>query len=83
MLCPTRVEPGCLRCKLYEDVEDWAAFTLVQEWSTPADFERHLRSETYRRLLMLMELSVGPPEVRYHVISATMGMEAIYAVRGE
>jgi quinol monooxygenase YgiN len=81
ILNPTRVEPGCERCHLYEDVEVLAAFTLVQEWATPADFERHLRSEAYRRLLLLMELSTEPPEVRFHVVSGTMGMEAIYAVR--
>jgi quinol monooxygenase YgiN len=81
-LSPTRVEPGCERCRLFEDVEETGAFTLVEEWATPADLERRLRSEEYRRLLHLMELSVAPLEVRFEVVSYTRGMEAIHAARG-
>jgi quinol monooxygenase YgiN len=82
LLSPTRVEPGCERCRLFEDIEEAGAFTLVEEWATAADFERRLRSEAYRRLLQLMELSVVPPEVRFEAVSYTRGMEAIYAARG-
>jgi quinol monooxygenase YgiN len=82
LLSPTRVEPGCERCRLFEDVEELGAFTLVEEWTTPADFERRLRSEEYRRLLLLMELSVTPPVVRFEVVSCTRGLEAVHDARG-
>jgi quinol monooxygenase YgiN len=82
LMSPTRVEPGCLDCRLYEDVTSEGVFTLIEEWATPADFERHLRSETYRLLLMVIEMSTVPPEVRYHDVYRTMGMEAIHAARG-
>jgi quinol monooxygenase YgiN len=82
LLSPTRVEPGCVRCQLYEDVEEPGSFALVEEWATPTDFERRLRSEAYRHLLMLMELSAEPPGVWFRVVSHTMGMEAIHAARG-
>jgi quinol monooxygenase YgiN len=39
MVFPTRVEPGCLDCRLYEDVDEPGAFTLVEEWETEADFD--------------------------------------------
>jgi quinol monooxygenase YgiN len=81
LVCPTRVEPGCLRCRLYEDVEDAGAFTLVEEWSTGEAFERRLRSEPYRQLLLLMELSAGPPEVRFYPVFDVMGIEAVHAAR--
>jgi quinol monooxygenase YgiN len=80
---PTRVEPGCSGCELYEDVEKAGAFTLMEEWVTPADFERRLRSEAYRQLLMTMELSAEPPVVRFRVVARTMGMEAVHAARGQ
>lgn len=80
-LDPTRVEPGCLSCRLLEDVETAGAFTLLEEWATPTDLERRLGSESYRRLLMIVELSESAPEVRYQVIASTMGLEAIHAVR--
>ena len=81
MLSPTRVEPGCLDCRLYEDVTAEGIFTLVGDWATPEEFERHLRTEAYRLLLMVMELSAAAPEIRFHVVSHTMGMEAIHAAR--
>ena len=81
-LSPTRVEAGCVSCQLYEDVEAAGAFTLAEEWVTPADFERRLRSEAYRLLLLTMELAAEPPVVRFHEVSRTTGMEAIRDARG-
>jgi quinol monooxygenase YgiN len=82
LLNPTRVEPGCLDCRLFEDVTTEGVLTLVEDWATPTDFERHLRSENYRLLLMAIELSAVPPEVRFHEVSSTLGIEAIHAARG-
>jgi quinol monooxygenase YgiN len=82
MVNPTRVEPGCVRCHLYEDVQASCAFTLEEEWATRADFERRLRSDEYGQLLQLMEASGEPPEIRFQLISGTMSMEAIHAARG-
>jgi quinol monooxygenase YgiN len=81
VLGPTRVEPGCLFCHLYEDVEIPGSFTLVEDWNSPADFERRLRSEAYRRLLLLMELSPEAPVIQFHSVSSTAGMGAILAAR--
>jgi quinol monooxygenase YgiN len=78
---PTRVEPGCLFCHLYEDVEIAGTFTLVEDWVSQVDFERRLRSEAYRRLLLLMELSPEPPVVQFHSVSSTAGIDAIVAAR--
>jgi quinol monooxygenase YgiN len=78
---PTRVEPGCLCCRLYEDVEDPGAITLIEEWSTRADLEQRLRSDAYRQLLQLMELSSIPPQLAFHDVVNTMGMEQVVAAR--
>jgi hypothetical protein len=81
MLGPTRVEPGCLFCRLYEDVETAGTLTLVEEWSSLLDFERRLRSEAYRQLLLLMELSPEAPVIQFHSVHSTAGMDAILAAR--
>src|SRR5262245_31413317 len=81
LLIPTRVQPGCLDCRLQEDVETAGTFTLVEEWSSVANFEHRLRSEAYRQLLLTMELADQPPVVRFQVISQTMGLEAVHAAR--
>jgi quinol monooxygenase YgiN len=78
---PTRVEPGCLFCHLYEDIETAGALTLVEDWESPGDFERRLRSEEYRQLLLLMELSPEPPVIQFHSVSSTAGIDAILAAR--
>ena len=78
---PTRVEPGCLFCHLYEDVDIPGSFTLVEDWVSPEDFERRLRSEAYRQLLLLMELSPEPPVIQFYSVSSTAGMDAILAAR--
>ena len=56
MLGPTRAERGCIRYCLYEDIENKNTFTLVEEWKTRDDLEKHVRSDNYQRLLELMDL---------------------------
>jgi quinol monooxygenase YgiN len=79
---PTRVKPGCVYCELHESVEVAGAFTYAEEWANSATFERHLRSEEYRRLLIVMELAAEQPDVQFRTITATRGMEAIHEARG-
>jgi quinol monooxygenase YgiN len=78
---PTRVEQGCLSCHLYEDIELPGSFTLVEDWVSAADFERRLRSEAYRQLLLLMELSPEAPMIQFHSVRSTAGMDAILMAR--
>jgi quinol monooxygenase YgiN len=74
-------EVGCLRRRLYEDVETKGSFTFVEEWATAADLQRRLRSAAYLRLLQIMELSTEPPEVRFLEVDGAKGMEVIHAAR--
>jgi quinol monooxygenase YgiN len=74
---PVLAQPGCLACHIYEDQGPDPAVVLVESWESREALEAHLRSETYRRILGAIELSVGPPEVRFHHVSATEGIELI------
>jgi len=78
---PVRVEPGCLGCQLYEDVEQPDAFSLVEEWASAADIERRLRSDQYRMLLQLMESSPQPPKVVFHFVDRTQGLDRVQQAR--
>ena len=77
MLEPARVERGCLSYCLYEDVENRNVFVLLEEWATQADLERHIRTENVQRLLALMDLLSVQPELQFHTVSQTAGMELI------
>jgi len=83
LLGPIRVESGCISCHLYQDVVNPNGFRFECLWKTELDFRRHLRSEIYKQLLILMELSAEPPTVQFHTISDTQGMELVHATRQE
>jgi quinol monooxygenase YgiN len=77
MLEPARVERGCLSYRLYEDVEDRNAFVLLEEWKTQKDIEKHIRTDSQRQLLALMDLMSEQPELRFDTVSKTAGMDLI------
>ena len=78
---PTKVQPGCMGCKFYQDLDDPDAVLLVEEWESRESLEHHIKSESYRIILSLMELSNEAPQIKMNTISKTEGLEAIQAVR--
>jgi len=77
LLGPTRVEPGCVSCHLFQDVTNPNGFQFECLWETEAHFVRHVRSEIYRQLLILMELSAQVPSVQFHAVSDTKGLDFV------
>ena len=75
MLEPTRVERGCISYCLYEDIENKNTFTLLEEWKTRDDLEKHVRTDNYRRLLALMDFLSEPYELRFSTVSQTAEMD--------
>lgn len=63
------MQPGCLRCDLYQDVENREAITLVEEWESQADLDPRLRSEDYRAVLAAIELSQEPPVIHFDTVT--------------
>jgi quinol monooxygenase YgiN len=81
LLGPTRVEPGCLACGLYEEAGNPDVLQYVEEWDTPQQLGRHMRSARYEVLLATMEASAGPPVLRYYLLSGVKGLEYLEAIR--
>ena len=81
-LDPTRVQPGCLRCDLYRDVEDQGTVTLVEEWESQADLDLRLRSEEYRTVLAAIELAHEPPVMHFDTVIRRGGLEIVVSARG-
>ena len=80
-LGPMRVQPGCLRCDLYQDVEDQGAITLVEEWECQADLSLRLRSEDYRAVLAAIELAQEQPVIHFDTVTRRGGLEVVVAAR--
>jgi quinol monooxygenase YgiN len=78
----TRTERGCLGCHLHQDVLEDNVLIFEESWASEADLERHLCSQDYRQLLLIMELAKVPPEVRFDTVSNSTGFETIQKARG-
>ena len=82
VLGPTEIQPGCLSCGVYEEKGPDHAVVFGAHWETESALHEHICSDFYRRLLVACELSDRPPEVCFHHVSATQGMDLIEKLRG-
>ncbi len=76
-----RFEPGCIACRVYQDVEVEPVIMLDQLWKSKEDLEGYLQSEEFRKVLLVVEMSLEPPEIRFDEISRSTGMETIEKAR--
>jgi quinol monooxygenase YgiN len=72
---------GCLGCHIYEDAQEENTLMFEEIWRSEGDLERHLRSEEYRDLLLVMEMALKHPEVRFNTVSTSTGIETIEKAR--
>ena len=74
-------EPGCISCRLYRDVGEEHALMLEEIWKSEDDLQRHLRSEKYYKVLLVVEMAAEPPEIRFDTIAHSSGVETIEQAR--
>ena len=80
---PTEAQLGCLRCELNLSAANPNVLTLVEEWKSEEDLHTHIRSREFEKILALMDMSEGPPEIRIDKVSRRVGIDAIAAIRGK
>jgi quinol monooxygenase YgiN len=78
---PTQVESGCMDCRILQEDNEPRSFRYEAQWKTQDDLMRHLRSEHYKRLLVLMDLGEEPPVVEFHTVTETKGLDLIQRAR--
>lgn len=81
-LGPLRVQPGCLKCDLYQDIENRGTITLVEEWESQAQLDLRLRSEEYRAVLAAIELAQEQPVIHFDTVTRHAGLEVVESARG-
>lgn len=79
---PVLAEPGCLSCCIYQEHDEERGLLYVEQWRSPAELERHIRSSTYTRILEVMELSSRLPELSFYESDGSWGLELIEKIRG-
>ena len=76
-----RDDPGCLSCHIYEDVQEENVLMLEQVWRSEEDLTLHLRTNQYFNLIVVLELALKQPEIRFDTISSSTGIETIERAR--
>ena len=76
-----RYNPGCLSCHLYGDLQEKNVLMLEEVWRAEEDLDLHLRSDEYSNLLLVMEMALKHPEVRFNTVSTSTGIETIEKAR--
>ena len=74
-------EPGCISCHIYGDLQENDVFMLKEVWRSEEDLDLHLRSDEYRNLLVILEMALEQPEIRFDTISSSTGIETIEKAR--
>jgi len=77
---PTRVNPECLDCSIYEGEAD-GSILFIEKWQSRESLNIHIRSNSYMSILTAMELSTLPPVISVSESMESDGMELIKKLR--
>jgi quinol monooxygenase YgiN len=71
----------CQGVRVASDVDDADVVWFCEEWPGIVEFEQHLRSPSFARLLAVVETAATPPWIECRVVSETRGLEYLAAMR--
>ena len=77
----SKVQPGCLGCRIYRNGHADNILLFEQQWSNNADLENYLQSNEYQQVLFVLEMAMQEPEVRFDTIMSSTGIETIEKAR--
>jgi len=77
----SKVQTGCLSSRVYRNEQEDNVLLFEQLWSNEADLERHLRSNEYQKVLVVLEMAIKQPEIRFDTILSSAGIEIIEKAR--
>jgi quinol monooxygenase YgiN len=71
----SRVEPGCISYRLYEDTEIENEFVFLEEWDSDEVLQRHFTTSHIREFLEAIPATiVAPPDVKFHTVASSMDL---------
>jgi quinol monooxygenase YgiN len=71
----------CIFCRICEDALEDNILQFEEMWRSEEELERHLRSDEYRKVLLVLEMALKQPEIRFETISSSEGIETIEKAR--
>jgi len=63
LLAPTRAETGCIRYDLWQNSEEPAEYTLVEQWESEAALDAHLETPHLQDALSRFDALLAEPLV--------------------
>lgn len=75
------INAGCLSYDIFYDIEDRNVFSLISEWQSRRQLNRHLTSETFSVLLGTRSMLAEPMKIQIITVSNMEGIETVNAVR--
>ena len=72
---------GCLGCHIYEEAQEDNVLIFEEMWRNEENLAQRLRSEEYLDVLLVMEMALKHPEVRFNTVSTSTGIETIEMAR--
>ena len=71
----------CVFCRICEDALEDNILQFEEMWKSEEELERHLRSDEYHKVLLVLEMALKQPEIRFDTISSSAGIETIEKAR--
>jgi quinol monooxygenase YgiN len=81
MVARNQAQPDCVFCRICEDALEDNVLQFEEMWRSEEEFERHLRSDKYHNVLLVLEMALKQPEIRFDTISSSTGIETIEKAR--
>ena len=76
---PIGKEKGCLSYGAFCDMEDENIYSLIEDWETREDLDRHMASKNLSVFLGLESLLSEPLEIQIHTVSHSEGKGVVNA----
>ena len=77
----TRLEVGCLGCRVLTEESDESTVGYVEEWATEEAIRLRVCSERFTRLLEVFESAQEPPSVQFDFVTERRGLDYVAEVR--
>ena len=78
---PVQACSGCLSCRICEEEGEDQAICFNETWDDDDSLHQHLRSDLFSRVLAALDLSRSTPEICFHRVAATEGIDLIRRLR--
>lgn len=81
LLGPIEVQPGCAGCRVFQTWPKRAELLIEARRDSEEYLVRYLRSQMYKRLLLLAELGTAPPCVEFFTVVEFRGLDLVEGSR--